>query len=70
MAKLNYFELMTDVNDKCLSEENFALLCEDYCSRKTISAAQIIQKKWKQSKAGQITESLDNYGGEVYSSNL
>lgn len=70
MAKLNYFELMTDVNDECLSEENFALLCEDYCSHKTISAAQIIQKKWKQSTAGQIAESLDNYGGEVYGSNL
>lgn len=70
MAQLNYFELMTDVKNKCLSEENFALICNDYSAEKTISAAQIIQKKWKQSKAGQIAESLDKYGGEVSGSHL
>lgn len=70
MGKLNYFKLMTDVNDMRLSEENFALLCKDYNQEKTISAAKIIQKKWQQSTALQIAKSLDMYGGEVYCSNL
>lgn len=70
MAKLNYFELITNASAGCLSDEDFAMVCQAYSMEKNIYAAKVIQKKWYHSSGVQVADSLEKFGGEVFSSNL